>query len=158
MKLLPLLMGMLVFSGSCKKEKVRGCTDTQAENYSIMAESDDGSCTYLRNRYIGSYSGIQICGVFEEPGFTFTIEPSPENTNRIQISGVPVSGNFSYADLKTDPNEFFIPPQLFTSGLDSANISGNGQIKGDSLFIQVFRESSAGIDTCTTKAVKVSGE
>ncbi len=141
---------------SCKKEKIRGCTDSQAQNYQATAESDDGSCRYLRDRYIGDYQGINVCGNTADSTFTFSVQPSPDNINRIQLSGIPLSGNFSYADLKSDPNTFFIPPQLFLSDLDSSNVSGGGNIVGDSLFIQIIWENSSGIDTCYTKAIKLN--
>jgi len=152
-----LLLLLLSFVAiSCKKEKIRGCTDSQALNYKADADADDGSCTYLRNRFLGDYSGIQSCSSGDVPDFSFSVDPSPHNINRIQLAGVPLSGNFSYADLKSNPNEFFIPPQLFISDLDSSNVSGNGYMKGDSLFIELIRESSFGVDTCYTRAVKLT--
>jgi hypothetical protein len=39
--LMPVLMGVLVTFGSCKKE---GCTDPLAKNYDSKAKKDDGSC------------------------------------------------------------------------------------------------------------------
>jgi hypothetical protein len=45
------LFGMLMMSGvivmdSCKKDKVRGCTDPDSINYDALAEKNDGSCQY----------------------------------------------------------------------------------------------------------------
>lgn len=37
---------VLVTVVSCEKEKVKGCTDKHALNYSSEAEEDDGSCEY----------------------------------------------------------------------------------------------------------------
>lgn len=37
---------------SCKKEKVKGCTDSQASNFKSGAEEDDGSCTYKADAVI----------------------------------------------------------------------------------------------------------
>lgn len=45
MKLLLLSLTILVITSSCKKE-IYGCTQTEAENYSTLATSDDGSCFY----------------------------------------------------------------------------------------------------------------
>lgn len=56
-----LLAGMLIsatiFTQSCKDEK--GCTDIDAVNYNILAEEDDGSCTYEGS--IVFWYGEQTC-------------------------------------------------------------------------------------------------
>jgi hypothetical protein len=35
------------FTNSCKKDKVRGCTDKDSQNYDPAAEKDDGSCEFV---------------------------------------------------------------------------------------------------------------
>lgn len=55
-----LVSGMFIMS--CEKEKVKGCTDKEAENYNALAEESDGSCTYARTKFIGSFAGNIMCG------------------------------------------------------------------------------------------------
>ena len=43
---------------SCKK---KGCIDEFAENYDTEAEKDDGSCTYLSDKLLGTYTVNQNC-------------------------------------------------------------------------------------------------
>jgi hypothetical protein len=154
-RLLITVFAFLFLMQGCKKDKIRGCTDNLALNYKSDAESDDGSCIYQRNRFLGNYRGVQVCGGVEEPDYLFSVEISPENKNRIQLSGIPLNGAYTLADLKSDPNQFFIPPQLFTSGLDSSNVSGSGFIRGDSLFVEIVRVNAWGVDTCFTRGVKL---
>ena len=40
------LIAILFGLGSCKKAEQYGCTDPNAINYSVLAEEDDGTCTY----------------------------------------------------------------------------------------------------------------
>jgi len=71
-------------SFSCKK---KGCTSKLAENYSAKAKKDDGSCTFARTKFIGSYATSQSC-VFADPEtFVLAVSNGP-NDNEIML------GNF----------------------------------------------------------------
>ncbi len=41
------LIASVSFTNSCKKDKIRGCTDKDSQNYDPAAEKDDGSCQFL---------------------------------------------------------------------------------------------------------------
>lgn len=40
--------------------KIRGCTEKTADNYSVAAEEDDGTCIPSRDKLIGNYSYTRI--------------------------------------------------------------------------------------------------
>jgi hypothetical protein len=55
-----LLALITILISGCKKE-VEGCTDKDGENYNAEATLDNGSCTYARDKFIGSYTGKLEC-------------------------------------------------------------------------------------------------
>jgi hypothetical protein len=49
------LFTLVLMVNSCGKKDVRGCTDVKSTNYSADATTDDGSCKYLADDYVGNY-------------------------------------------------------------------------------------------------------
>jgi len=65
-----LLMLSLAFLPGCGEDEdgtgggtttVAGCTDSEANNYDAAANSDDGSCSYDRDPFLGEYLGAFTC-------------------------------------------------------------------------------------------------
>ena len=105
---------------------LRGCTDPEAINYDALAESDDGSCTYNSDRFLGIYLGGLDC---EENAFieltndSTTLEItqgvySTRDSVRLTISAGPtfpplsIDGVVSENTLSVDDTIFGIPLPL----------------------------------------------
>ncbi len=93
---------------SCDSDPIRGCMDANAENYNADAEEDDGSCSYARDKFIGSYLGELSCpgvlGAISNPMFAFEIsEGITEGVDNVGILlvtlGVTINGTVSGNDI-----------------------------------------------------------
>lgn len=111
---LMIIFGCLTFN-SCTKEEVYGCTNPESENFNPDATVDDGSCTYIRDRFLGTYksTGNQFC---DEELFvgTLTIVEDAENTQKvkmilntfgviIELSGIMNESTIVFSGERTDP-------------------------------------------------------
>ena len=59
---------------SCKKE---GCTNMHAENYDEKAKKEDGSCTYARDKFFGTYATSQTCVYDGVSTFSMSVSAGP---------------------------------------------------------------------------------
>lgn len=88
-----LCLGLITFTTqvSCKK---KGCTDSLAENYESKAKKDDGSCTYARTKFLGSYQMSQNCSG-DQLSYTLTIAEANDKDkimlNNLQMDGYTVN-------------------------------------------------------------------
>ena len=78
----------LTFS-SCGDDDVMGCTDPDAENYNAEATTDDGTCTYARDKFVGSYLGTFQCpgllAIISSDSLVFTIAESLDPANKDEV-------------------------------------------------------------------------
>lgn len=85
------LLGMT--ATSCKKEKIKGCKVSTAENYKSDAEEDDGSCSY-KGSYVfwcntlnaAETIDVSCDGVVSELSMNYTGAPSCGTNNGGAIS------------------------------------------------------------------------
>ncbi len=71
-----LVFGLILGLGivACKK---KGCTDALAENYNVEAKKEDGSCTYQRDKFIGTYQISSKCAYDDDTTYSITITEGP---------------------------------------------------------------------------------
>jgi len=145
---------------SCKKDKVKGCLDASAINYDANAEEDNGNCTFERDKFLGSWSGL--LANTNNPGipdtiynFPFSIVINPNSKNDVIINDFPVSGAPSSAFVNsTNRFSLVIPKQNITSGLDSFGLSGTGQVSDDQIVFLLLKELPGILDTISVSAQK----
>jgi len=155
-----LIATTIILGESCKKDKVKGCMNSEASNYDLNAEEDNGTCTFERDKFLGNWSGL--LANTNNPGipdttydFPFSIAISPTSTNGVIINDFPVSGAPSSAAVNsTNKFSLVISKQNLTSGLDSFGISGTGQISDDQIVFILIKETPGILDTISVTAQK----
>ena len=140
-----LLIGSTAFlNTSCKKEE--GCTDQAAENYDSDAEDDDGSCTYAREKFLGSYDANENCTSGND-NYSMTITTSTTSKGAIVINNL---YNINLSILATVNGSNI----NFNDTKNGVNFSGSGSISGNTLTV-IFTVSAGGVtDNCTTTAIR----
>lgn len=70
--------------GDSEPETVMGCTDADADNQNVDANSDDGSCTYF-TRFAGIYDGTFACMALPFTSVELTISQSAGTTDGLSM-------------------------------------------------------------------------
>ncbi len=119
-----LLIPIGISATSCNK---KGCTNSYAENYEEKAKKDDGSCTYARTKFLGTYNVNQNCVYGGSDSFTMSISEGPVE-NEVLISNF---GNFGQTIRAT------VNGTLLTFNDEKAGVvfEGDGYIVGNTVNI-----------------------
>ena len=120
-----MLMSMLglstiVFLDSCKK--VEGCTDVEAENYNADADVSDGTCTYARDKFIGTFAGQLSCQapLPSDEEFLIVISEGLTNNSEVLISFQNVDPPLPELTARVDGNSLVIDPETVDIALNPA--------------------------------------
>ena len=146
-----LLMMAIATTISLTSCKTDGCTDPTATNYDDKADNDDGTCTFERDAFIGTYNNcVDGC----EPGasFNMTITASSENTATINISNF--AGFGSAYSIKATVSGSGLTLMSGSLGTGIALLSGSGTMNGNILTILYTYEDAFGTETCSITATK----
>lgn len=125
MKITYLLLTFLTIVSitGCKEP---GCIDPNAVNYDAEADSNDGSCVYERDKFIGTYEMYQECEADDYPSKTIEIVTGGA------MDEVKINGWFDGFSItaKVDGNEIF-----FEQEYEVYTYAGIGYIAGSAVTI-----------------------
>jgi hypothetical protein len=145
---------LTVFSfgmSSCRQDKVKGCTDVDATNYSPDAEENNGTCEYQRDKFLGSWDGTKNCVQNPLDSITaITIGPKSDDIRGIVLNNFPDDGLTATAVVSTSAaDRFVIPSQTIVNALDEYSLSGEGIVYQNTMVINFLRiYDGANVDTC----------
>ena len=141
-----MILGLSFVLGTVTSCNRKGCMDNVAENYSSKAKKDDGTCTYARTKFIGTYSTNETC-TFSSDSYTLTITESSSDKTKVVIfniygSGESVTGTVSGSSV------------TFNQTVQGANVSGTGTLSGSTITINYSVSVSGNSDNCTATGIK----
>ena len=140
------MFGCLFSISSCSK---KGCTNPKSDNYNPEARKDDGTCILWKDKFIGTFSGINNC----TPGSSFDITvtgTADDSTLIIEDNNQTIFNAYASSEF-----EATIPEQSQTSNGQQFTISGTFSLNGSN-FTMAYDFSSGGSNpvTCTATGSK----
>jgi hypothetical protein len=141
-----LVIGLVAVSyTSCKKE---GCTDSLANNFDDKADTDDGTCTYDREQFIGTYGSTSPCVA----GATWntTISNSSAAKTKVVVSNLGNLGTSAAAVADITGSTIKISTQNITdSDGDTWSVSSSsGTLTGNTISITITYTFGTNTLTC----------
>ncbi len=145
-------------TSSCKKDKVKGCMNSEARNYSSDANEDDGSCSFKRDKFMGTYNGTKFCSTLStDTLISISITPDGTEYTKVIINDFPESGSSVKASVNSQ-NELLliIPSQTIGNDLEVFTISGVASYYEDQIVLNYIKDNSSVLDTCGVVVNKVN--
>ena len=133
------MLCLLMLALSCKKEGIPGCTDPDSSSYDPTATEDDGSCAYVRDKFVGFWKGSADCSkdIFDDFNFEIQIglvEKTKDMINlnficcsQLAFTGVVIDENTITIDFKKFINVF---PNRCNSPTVTTISNGNYHLRG----------------------------
>jgi hypothetical protein len=146
-----ILMVFAIGMSSCRKDKVKGCTDEDATNYSPDADENNGTCEYQRDKFLGDWDGTKNCVQNPLDSLTaISIGPQSDDVRGIVLNNFPDDGLTATAVVSTSAaDKFVIPSQTIVNALDQYSLSGEGIVYQNTMvinFLKIYDVSN--VDTC----------
>lgn len=150
------IASLILFTQSCKKDKVKGCMNSEATNYAENANLEDGSCEFARDKFLGSWSGTKLCSANPlDSTTTLQVVAIANNYRSMTITNFPFDGINVTANVNaSDFFKIIIPAQEINNDLDVFTISGEGQVYESDFVINYLRVSDSFTDTCGLGLIK----
>lgn len=148
-----LLVASFISFFGCKKEKVKGCTDTSSLNYNVKAEEENGTCISIA----GIYSVTENCGSIDN--FTMSV-----GANGMDLTISNFANNFNSISASRSGYSITIYPRsniIDKTGKTWDLNGGSGTISSDGHTLNInynlddiLYENSVGIINCSAMGVK----
>ncbi|MFA7272579.1 MAG: hypothetical protein WC044_01850 [Crocinitomicaceae bacterium] len=141
-----MFLSLVFLFGTATSCNRKGCTDSAAENYSSKSKKDDGSCTYARTKFLGTYATNENCSSGTD-SYSISVTESSTGKALIVISNF---YNISVTVTATVTGSTF----SFNETKSGINFSGSGSISGSALTINFTASAGGATDVCTMNCIK----
>ncbi len=144
-----MVIGLVTVSyTSCKQE---GCTDSLANNFDDKADTDDGTCTYDRDAFIGTYNN-SADNCISGTSFNMTISGGVGAKNQISVTNFGGFGTSVSIIGIISGSSVTLQSGALGSGISL--LSGSGNLAGNLLTINYTYVEDGEEFTCTINATK----